>query len=253
MGLPHFVVEIELQGSTPSRFILEGSEAHHLTRVLRLGPGDLVRLVDGRGGIAVARIVGEQGQAVALEIVETGRPQEDRLPVDIIVGVLKGERMDWLIQKATELAVRAVHPVLMEHTVVRMDSKRASGRLFRWRQIARQALKQCRGLVAPVVYPVIALEEALSETPRSAAKMVFWECEGEQDLVSAWREQACAVPVTLVIGPEGGLSSAELQSCRGAGFRTASLGRRTLRAETAAIAGIAVLGALMEWREGGRG
>jgi 16S rRNA (uracil1498-N3)-methyltransferase len=245
MGVRHFSIKGEGLREHPATLTLTGGEAHHMLRVLRLGRGSIVNLVDDTGTVARAKILWENGHSLGMELTAAGIRTEDRLPVELVVGLLKKSRMDWLIQKATELGAAAIRPVTTEHTVVRIRDDDSEQRRGRWREIARQALKQCRGHLAPTIHPLASLYDVLEDSSSHGAKLVLWEAESDTDLLSAWREQGNTVPLTIVVGPEGGFSMNEIVACERAGFHRASMGSRTLRAETAAIAALAALGAAM--------
>ncbi len=215
-----------------------------MTRVRRLGPGNLVELIDGSGVVAKAKIIRVNRTEVGLHIVEVSGQQNDCLPINLIVALLKGDRMGWMIQKATELGVQTICPVITKHTVVKVDPEKTDRHLVRWKEIAGQALKQCKGSLVPTIYPVVSLEDAL-EKVSSGAKILLWESEKKRSLFSAWRDQGNNTPVAVIAGPEGGFSREEILACKGAGFFTVTMGRRTLRSETAAIGAVAALAAMM--------
>ncbi|NIA08801.1 MAG: 16S rRNA (uracil(1498)-N(3))-methyltransferase [Nitrospiraceae bacterium] len=245
MPLSHFLIPADIPLKPQTTITLAGQEAHHLLHVRHLGPGDLVNLIDGYGRIAKAKIIWANGGQAGLNIIEVWRQQGDCLPIKLIVALLKGNHMDWVVEKATELGVQSIYPVITEHTVVKLDNKKAGRRLGRWEEIARQALKQCRGGLLPAIYPLVSLKDALKRSPCDGAKVLLWESERLRSLYSAWKNQAKATPITIVVGPEGGLSPKEVLACRDTGFISATMGPRILRSETAAIAAVAALAAYM--------
>ncbi len=245
VSLSRFLISPDSPLKAQGTITLAGREAHHLIHVRHLGPGDLVELIDGSGRVARARVIWIDRRQVGLDIIEIQRQEDDCLPIELIVALPKKNRMDWIIEKATELGVQTIRPVVTEHTVVKLDNKRAERRLERWKEIARQALKQCRGGLPPVIYPLLPLKQSLDNGPGAGAKLLLWESERLQTLYSAWRDQAKAIPVTIIVGPEGGLSKEEVVICRDAGFIPATMGLRILRSETAAIGAVAALAAYM--------
>jgi 16S rRNA (uracil1498-N3)-methyltransferase len=210
-----------------------------------LGPGSLVELIDGSGVVAKAKIIRVNGAEAGLQIMEVSEQQNDCLPINLIVALLKGDRMGWMIQKATELGVQTICPVITQHTVVKIYAKKTGRHLVRWKEIAGQALKQCRGNLAPTIHPVVSLKEILGKVSYAGAKILLWESEKKRSLFSAWRDQGNVTPVTVIVGPEGGLSREEILACKREGFSTATMGKRTLRSETAAIGAVAALAAMM--------
>ncbi|NDY43094.1 16S rRNA (uracil(1498)-N(3))-methyltransferase, partial [Dissulfurirhabdus thermomarina] len=162
---------------------LAGEEAVHLRRVLRLREGDRVHLADGTGWRAPARVrrIGAgrgNGPRVVLELAGPAEEVDDLVPVHLLVAVLKKEAMDWLVQKAAELGAARLQPVVTARTVVRLDSSRAGARLERWRGLARQALKQCRGGRVTEVAPVAPLEAALAACAGLPGRFFLWEGGG---------------------------------------------------------------------------
>jgi 16S rRNA (uracil1498-N3)-methyltransferase len=220
------------------RVRIAGSAANHILRVLRLAPGDALIAFDGRGGEYSARIGGLGRNAVTVEIGEHSPiDRESPLAVTLVQGVSRGERMDLVVQKATELGVRRIVPVLTERAVVRFDAKQRAARLRHWLGVAVAACEQCGRNVVPQIAAPAPLGELLSEGDDDSCRLVLTPA-GEasvRDLTAGW------AGVTLLIGPEGGLSQAERQSAIRAGYRPLGLGPRVLRTETAAIAALAAV------------
>lgn len=245
MSLPRFLIPTDAVVKSQTGFILTGREAHHLLRVRRLRPGNLVKLIDGSGRVAKAAIVWEDGTRVGLDVEDVRKQQEDCLLIELIVALLKSDRMNWMIQKVTELGVHTICPVITRRSVSRLYGDKAEKRLARWKEIARQTLKQCNGGLAPTIYPPVPLKDALGRVSRAGAKILLSESEEKRSLFSAWKNQGNVTPVAVVVGPEGGLSEEEVLACERAGFCSAGMGPRTLRAETAAISAVAALAAMM--------
>jgi 16S rRNA (uracil1498-N3)-methyltransferase len=163
----------------------------------------------------------------------------------LVVAMLKANRMSWMIQKATELGVKAIYPVITHYSVIKVDTEKASTYLNRWKSIALQSLKQCRGNFLPIIHSPDSLERTLKKVSCAKAKIVLWEQEKKRSLFSAWNEQGNDIPVSIIAGPEGGFSREEITACRDAGFSSATMGKRTLRSETAAIGAVAAITAIM--------
>src|SRR5262249_24407597 len=157
----------------------------------------------------------------------------------LLIGLLKGEKMDWVVQKATELGVARVVPVATTHGVVKLDAERAASRRERWTRIAEEAAKQCGRADLPEIAEVSAFAEAVAAA--RGWKLLLHEAERGQPLRAALPASAPEV-VTVAVGPEGGFAPDEVAAARAAGFAVSGLGPRVLRAETAAIAALAVLG-----------
>ena len=215
--------------------VLEAEPSHHLARVLRLGVGDPVTLFDGRGGSYPAEIIAIDKKHVR---VKTGAhlPQDCESPLDIHLGVAvsRGERMDWVVQKATELGVAAISPLLTEHTGVKLPADRAGKKIQHWQQIAISACEQCGRNRPPVVHPLQPLKQWLSSTV-AARKFVLHH---RADAIAAGEAPES---IALLVGPEGGLSAAEIEAAEQTGYISLRLGPRVLRTETAPLAALAIL------------
>ncbi len=214
---------------------IDGPAAGHLVRVLRLAAGDALTVFSGRGGEYPAR-VREAGRDYA--IVELGEQRaverESPLAVTLAQGVSRGERMDFVVQKATELGVRRIVPLLTERTVVRFDARQSEARLRHWRSIAVGACEQCGRNALPQIEAPADLADFLSR-PDAQSRRIMLSPDGDTALRDLDR---AAAGVTLLVGPEGGLSAAERQAAVRAGFRALRLGPRVLRTETAALAAL---------------
>jgi 16S rRNA (uracil1498-N3)-methyltransferase len=212
--------------------ILEEEEAHHL-RVRRAGEGDTVRLVDGRGGIAAARVVLEGGVLGARVVSATTVAPPP--PTDLLVAAGDRDRFLWLVEKATELGATRVQPVITERSQ-QVATRFQVGHLDKAVRRSREALKQSGGAWAPAVPAPMPLGDALRVPAPKAVRMVAdpeggaLPMLGEHDVV-LW-----------AVGPEGGFTEAERAALKAAGFRPVALGRSILRYETAALAALAVTG-----------
>lgn len=218
---------------------VEGSAANHILRVLRLQVGDALVVFDGRGGEYEARIEGTRKDTV-LVAVGAHRPveRESPLAVTLAQGVARGERMDVVVQKATELGVRAIVPLLTERTVVRLDAGRSDSKLRHWSAVAVAACEQCGRNTLPRLPAPQTLEAFLAASRSESAARVVLSPRGERRVSEL---QASSGEVILLVGPEGGLAEHELDAALAVGFQALRLGPRILRTETAAIAALAAL------------
>ena len=222
----------------------------HLTRVLRLSRDAPLRVFDGAGAEHAATLGTLRGAQVEIRVGEavTARA-ESPLAITLVQGVSRGERMDYTIQKATELGVQRVVPVLAERSIVRLDAVQAVRKLEHWRGVALAACEQCGRARLPAIDAPRSLVEqlaapaapAVSAAAAGVALRLLLTPDGEQHLGALPDDLAA---VELLVGPEGGLSDAELKLARRAGFVGLKLGPRVLRTETAALAAIAALQAL---------
>ncbi len=241
MHLARFLIPADLPLQKGQETEIQGAEARHLARVLRARRGQDIELIDGCCRLARARVIWSKPERVGVEILNVKTMPDDRVPVNLITGLLKAEKMDLLIQKTAEIGIKSIRPVLTEYTVPKIREPGAGKKIRRWRQIARQALKQCRGVAAMDIYPVSTLKEALSQVRGEGLPVVLDHTSDAPNLLDVLCKRACNyLPVYLVVGAEGGLSPQEVETCYSLNFLPASLGSRILRAETAAIAAAAV-------------
>lgn len=218
---------------------LDAAAYRHAVRVLRLGPGAPVALFNGRGGAFEARLlsVDRRRAQVKLERFLPGE-RESSLHVVLVQGVARGERMDLTLQKAVELGVRAVQPVITRRSSA--TGSRAEGRMRHWQAVMVSACEQCGRNRLPVLDEPCALEDWLAR-PATGLRLVLDPADGARlRELTAPRD----APVALVVGPEGGLDADERTQARDAGCVPLKLGPRILRTETAALAGLAAIQAL---------
>lgn len=236
MRLTRVYVEAALDAGT--RGLVSGNAANHIARVLRLGVGDAVTLFDGRGGEYAARIEALKKDTVEVAIGEhLAIERESRLSVTLAQGVARGERMDWVIQKATELGVRHIVPLFTKRSVVRLDPGQAQKKLQHWRGIVIGACEQCGRNHLPQLSAPCDLEEFLaSATPNAATRLLLSPTGALR--IGAIKPLSA---VTVLIGPEGGLAPEETEAALAHGYVGVQLGPRILRTETAAIAALAAL------------
>jgi 16S rRNA (uracil1498-N3)-methyltransferase len=213
-------------------------QSHHIGRVLRLTQGDALVAFDGRGNEYEATIERVTKSAVTLRMGEP-RTVERESPLHVILaqGISSGERMDYTVQKAVELGVRAIQPLTTERTVVRLDADRAAKRVGHWQSIVVAACEQCGRNRVPPVHDVTTLSGWLGKHERQGSRITLAPDASMRlaDLPHA------AGPIVLLVGPEGGLSPRERADVVAAGFTAARLGPRVLRTETAAVAALAAL------------
>jgi 16S rRNA (uracil1498-N3)-methyltransferase len=222
----------------PGRTTLHGAAANHVARVLRLRVGDAVVLFNGDGCDYAGRVAALRAGEVEVELLarNAGTP-ESPISLTLMQGVARGERMDLVVQKATELGVAQIVPVLAARSVVRLDRRQAERKLEHWRAVAVSACEQSGRARLPVIEAPAALDEALLLVPGGGCRVTLSPGAGTPLTSLA----AGTTAITLLIGPEGGLTDAEVGLATGAGFERRSLGPRILRTETAALAALAVL------------
>lgn len=220
---------------------LRGDIAHRFVNVLRLHIGDEFVVTDGKGNEMRARLIKAHRREAVAEIYEVSQPlREPSMRICLAVALLKGERFEWVIQKATELGVGEILPLLTRNTVVRISQDELPRKLKRWLSIAISAMEQCGGCLLPIVHEPTPLSEALLKLMHFNVRIMLHE-RAEQSLFQAVSKLRNVESASLLIGPEGGFDEAEIEEAISHGAIVASLSRRILRAETAAIVGAAIL------------
>jgi 16S rRNA (uracil1498-N3)-methyltransferase len=217
---------------------IEGSAANHVMRVLRLREGDAVTLFDGRGGEYSARITGFRKDSVSADVVEHREiERESALGLTLAQGISRGERMDWVMQKATELGVTRIVPVITERTMVKLDERQSERKLQHWRGIVIAACEQSGRNRVPELAGPTPLYQVIRSFDAAATTRVLLSPTGTLSARDLPRSQHIA----MLIGPEGGLSENEQEAAINEGFQQVRMGPRILRTESAAIAALTVL------------
>jgi 16S rRNA (uracil1498-N3)-methyltransferase len=220
------------------RVTFDAGESRHLSRVLRLQPGDTVIATDGAGRDYKVRLESVGEAASGTVVAEAAGVPESPLAITLVQGVPKGDKMEAIVRAATELGVARVRPVLCERTIVRLESARWRDRARRWQRVAREAAKQSGRAVVPEVEMPRPLLECLGAATDLA--LCLWE-GGGQPLGVVLAAGGAPRTATVIVGPEGGLAAAEVEAARAAGVAVVSLGPRILRTETAGPAIVAIL------------
>jgi len=231
-------VHVDATLAPGARVTLPGAATAHLRRVLRLEPGDAVTLFNGDGADYPSLIAAFGRGAAEAEV--TGRVAahaESPLAITLVQGIARTERMDLVVQKATELGVAAIVPVATTRGVVRLDAATRARKRAHWQGIAVAACEQCGRARVSVVAEPRSLEAFLGDPPPEGARLLL----SPDAQVSLAAVAQGAAPIALLIGPEGGLEESERLAAIAAGWRACRLGPRVLRTETAAIAALAVL------------
>lgn len=230
MRISRFFIDAPLSLGTCD---LPEASAHYIGRVLRLTAGTAVQLFDGSGQEYSGALVEVGKKYVKVELQElVAGLAESRLRIHLGQGLSRGERMDWAIQKATELGVAEITPIVSDRCEVRLKDERADKRLAHWRQIAISACEQCGRSVVPTIHPPVPLQDWLKL--EAELKLVLHPVAAP---LSAHPRPAS---LAFLIGPEGGLSDGEIEKARVAGFQPARLGPRVLRTETAPVVALSV-------------
>jgi len=234
---------IHLEGPLAEGSLVELPEAQfrHLVQVLRMQAGELLTVFDGRGGeyAAVLEAVAKRGASLRIGVFHDV-DRESPLNLVLVQGISKGERMDWTVQKAVELGVGAIVPVITERCNVHLDREREAKRLDHWRAVMISACEQSGRTRVPELHPVMKLSAWLGQ-PVDGTRLILdpVATRGLSDVPTA-----TSGPLSLVVGPEGGLSADEIRAAQNAGCIGVQLGPRVLRTETAGVAALAILQAI---------
>ena len=240
--MPRFHCSVPLTAG--ASLALPPGAARHV-QVLRMQPGDTLTLFDGTGGEYAATVerMGRSEVAVAVG-AHTPVEREAARAVHLAVGMPANERMDWLVEKATELGVTSIQPLATAHGVLRLSGERAEKKRAHWEAIAVAACEQCGRNRVPVIHPVQSFAGWLGSAAASdtaATRLVLSLADGTRAVTAVAAATSSAQPALVLSGPEGGLSASEEQDAIARGFAPVTLGARVLRAETAALAALVSL------------
>lgn len=224
------------------RATITGVELNHLRRVLRLRPQDRVVVFDDAGceheGI-IRSLSEDRGE---IEIIRSYQvDNESPLKTTLALGLTKGEKMDWVVEKATELGVHTVVPFVSSYTIPKLNERKKAQRCERWQKIALSAAKQCGRVRIPEIMALTEFRDLLKPLSRDALRLLFWEKECEQGLSELKETRTTINEVIVMVGPEGGFSAQEAALALQHGYKPMRLGPRILRAETAALAALSAV------------
>jgi 16S rRNA (uracil1498-N3)-methyltransferase len=223
------------------RGTIVGEELAHLRRVLRLGPGDHLTVFDDTGWEHEAVIRALRADEGDLDILRSYQAErESPLQITLAFGLTKGEKMDWVVEKTTELGVQTLVPLISSYTIPKLNDRKVETRAERWQRIAVSATKQCGRTRIPNILPPSDFQELVRQPWTDTLKLLFWEKERQQTLKQVHETERDARAILLVIGPEGGFSFEEADTAKEHGFSSVHLGPRILRAETAAITAVSL-------------
>jgi len=220
---------------------IEGDEVKHIRKVLRLRAGDEIIVFDGLGKEYEGTILEEKPSSVLVKVQNTFFPQKNSpLEVTLAQSLLKGEKMDFLIQKATELGVNEIIPFFSSRSVPLLERTRRVERHRRWERIAIEASKQCGRGVIPKIESLKDFSEMLQIASPDGLRLILWEREGVKlkEVLEGLKKEA---KIFFVVGPEGGFSQGEVDEAEKSGFIPVILGKRILRAETASLCLLSIL------------
>ncbi len=225
--------------TSEDRLVLKGGEARHCTQVRRHSVGDEVQVLDGAGRLALGKILTKNKESVEIVLRHVSHKPPQKPTLTLLQAIPKGDGMEWILEKAVELGVSQIIPVVTERTVVRLSATDADKKLIKWERQVIEACKQCGQRWKPAIQAPVSLATAIRQLAMCPVRLVASleaEARSLEAIVTRTETEAA-----LAIGPEGDFSPAEYLQFAAAGWRSLSLGALTLRCETAAICGVAIL------------
>lgn len=231
---------------TDGEVLISGDDYHHIKNVMRMKEGHKVSICDDNVCYICSLDSYIDNQVKFVVDSEIEQSNELNYSIELAVGLLKGDKFDLVIQKATELGATKIIPVNMQRSIVKLDSKKEQKKLLRWNKIAKEAAEQSKRNMIPVVERVHTVSELANR--KANLKMYAYELtDNSINMVSHLQECDVNDIILIVVGPEGGIDSSEVKKLNQADFFEVSLGKRILRAETAAIHFVSVISAYLEY------
>jgi len=233
--MPRFPITLERIKNRKAS--ISGPDYKHIVKVLRLKPGDEVILFDESGVEYIGNIIEIKTKEVTVLIEESRRVEtESKLNITLLQGIPKRDKMDFIVEKATELGVKSIVPVITERSQVRYTEK-----IKRWQRIALGSLKQCGRIVPPEIHSVATFNEVIKYNIEGCLKLILYEKCEKKFRDSIYNNSQPPSNIVLFVGPEGGFSEKEVRLAEDKGFIPIGLGPRILRTETAAIVALSIL------------
>lgn len=239
--MQHFFAEPSWIGEQQIR--LEGADVNHMKNVLRMKYGEDVQVNDGEGNVYLCTVNGYEENIAVLDILKK-LDQDTELPsrLWLFQGLPKGDKMEWIVQKAVELGAYSVVPFAAKRSVVKLDEKKAEKKRTRWQAIAKGAAEQSGRGIVPEVRPVMSFQKALELAKELDVILIPYELEeGMKETARRIQKIRPGQSVGIFIGPEGGFEEVEVEQAKEAGAAAVSLGKRILRTETAGLTTLSIL------------
>jgi len=223
--------------------VLGEDHLRYLKTVLRLKPGDAIRVFDGYGHEFEAQIENFSASGVMVRLGLLFPPVERKIRLTLAQGIPKAGKMDGIVKTAAELGTDVVIPVAAARSVRRIEGEKSSAKVARWQKIVREAARCTRNSYVTVVEPVLSFADMLKRADSDARKLIFWEEEDRQTIRDVLHDDRFSgvTHYFIVVGPEGGLAREEVDQARESGFISVSLGRQILKVETAAAAILSII------------
>lgn len=229
-----------------SRFVIKGEDCHHIKTVMRMVPGDLIICVDPSGKAALCKIAEITDEQVAADVVEW-KEETSELPIRVTIasGLPKGDKLEWILQKGTELGAHEFLPFHADRSVVKWDAKKAAKKMERWQKITKEAAEQSHRSFCPEVNSPVDFKKILQLSNNYDYKLAAYEEESRNGEISTFsatlKKMNMGESLLLLFGPEGGLAEAEICQLKENHFALCGLGPRILRTETAPLYTLAAI------------
>lgn len=229
-----------------NRFMIEGDDRHHIVNVMRMQTGDQIVCVDDEGRQAICRLADITDEIVAADVVQW-KEGNSELPISVTIasGLPKGDKLEWIIQKGTELGAHQFLPFSAARSVVKWDEKKAAKKIDRWHKIAKEAAEQSHRTVVPKIIAPMSFNAMLEKSNEFSYKLAAYEEESKAGEASNFstclNQMKQGDSLLLVFGPEGGLAAKEIEKLKSSGFVLCGLGPRILRTETAPLYTLAAI------------
>ncbi|MBN3037807.1 MAG: 16S rRNA (uracil(1498)-N(3))-methyltransferase [Candidatus Omnitrophica bacterium] len=234
-----FVPQKSIRGSVA---LITGAEAHHVLDVMRLKKGDEIQFFDGTGKVYFGHIVDVHPKQLKVEIENVWKQTvSSRIEVTLVQSLPRKNKIEYIIEKCTELGIQTIIPTQTARTVVRLDKQKISARLMRWRKIAQEAAKQCGRTELPKVDGLLPWVEILSLVQRYDLKLLPCLSGDTRRLKDVLRNNQKAEKIVILVGPEGGFTAEERNQACSAGCIPVSLANQTLKSDTAAISALTMV------------
>lgn len=232
-----------IEGPVVPQACITGNDVHHISRVLRMRPGDKLAVVFSGGQAGEAVIESLESDKIIVKVDNIRHDGCSEPPVDIYLAqcLPKGDKMDYIVQKAVELGACGIFPVVSAHCVVQYDDNKKRARHGRWQKIAAEAAKQCGRNFVPPVHAPLNLHDMLSQLSGDTMIIMLYEAETIHTLKSLLSEERRSGRYLILVGPEGGFSGHEAEQAKQYGAYAVTLGPRILRTETASLAALSIL------------
>ncbi len=230
--------------------LIDGSDVNYLKNVLRLKPGDEMIVLDSTNREYSSKIISlSNNGTIKAELIKekhsaslpAGRQGKSKVKITIAQGIPKNPKMEIVIQKSTELGAEKIIPVMTERSVVKISAEKESGRIDRWRKIAKEAAEQSGRTMIPLIEGIRDLDDVLARKDGFDGRILLWEMEKEMTLKKFLQNNRGIKNLLVLIGPEGGFSRREAELAKKNGFVTVSIGSRILRTETASLAVLSMI------------